>query len=343
MTRLDHHDGKAILAVSKDRPEQLFPHDEDLAVKLKRTLVGIWQPRLAGDDPAVMAHINFLWDQREVKLKAGTWEGEGVLRLVDSRKAESSFPYKVYRPFELGGTYIAPSLVGHLIAPQHNALSQNALKHMKSFTFKDEKLRSEASRYLPLLVSDFISLEGRLIVVKKDPDLISLRDVLSYFDGQVPPRQVAWMLSCLYALGCYLRISRLTHNAISLDNYYVNANHSGALLGGWWYAAHFGEKLTVVPARTHTFMPAFVKTEKVADPTVDMELIKACGRELLGDLHGSRLLSRKDVPAPLVQWLRQPASSNAHQEYDAWYNQVLPASFGPRRFVKLDINASDIY
>jgi hypothetical protein len=84
-------------------------------------------------------------------------------------------------------------------------------------------------------------------------------------------------------------------------------------------------------------------SKKTANPEIDSELIKATGRELLGDGIGSKLLSDPGIPNALLNWLRTAGSGDAFKEYDDWVKMVLKDSFGERRFVKLEIQPSDVY
>ena len=76
---------------------------------------------------------------------------------------------------------------------------------------------------------------------------------------------------------------------------------------------------------------------------IDAELIRAVGRELLGDGVGSKLLSDPNIPNALLNWVRTAAIGDAYKEYEEWSKKVLKDSFGERRFVELKIQASDIY
>ena len=71
--------------------------------------------------------------------------------------------------------------------------------------------------------------------------------------------------------------------------------------------------------------------------------MRAIGRELLGDIGGSRLADGGGVPRAFVHWLRLPASNDAIDEYRTWRTQVLHDSFGARRFAELPLTQSDIY
>ena len=71
--------------------------------------------------------------------------------------------------------------------------------------------------------------------------------------------------------------------------------------------------------------------------------VQLLSRELLGDITGLRLAREKAAPPPMIDWLRQPAGTCALDDYQTWQRQVLPASFGERRFVELNLTRQDLY
>ena len=82
---------------------------------------------------------------------------------------------------------------------------------------------------------------------------------------------------------------------------------------------------------------------KCGDIRTDLELVRVVGRALLGDVSGARLARDKAAPPAMLDWLCLPASGAPLQEYQTWQGQVLKASFGERRFVRLDVSVNDLY
>ncbi|MCC9000305.1 MAG: hypothetical protein LM522_12585, partial [Candidatus Contendobacter sp.] len=131
---------------------------------------------------------------------------------------------------------------------------------------------------------------------------------------------------------------------IGVDAGFISPHqHRSALLGGWWYAVRQGERMRAAPAVTLQYAPGEVITRKCGDIRTDLELIRALGRELLGDVTGARLAREKVAPPPMLDWLRFPAPRSAVDDYHTWQRRVLTASFGERRFLKLDLSADDLY
>jgi hypothetical protein len=176
------------------------------------------------------------------------------------------------------------------------------------------------------------------------PEVLVLGEVLVDAGGRLDPRHVAWIVSALLNVCCYLQYAGLVHNALSPDTCFIAPpDHTVSVLGGWWYAAPAGERMTAAPAATIAWGPHHLLASGRADMRTDLELVRAIGRELLGDVSGVRLARTGAAPAALIDWLRLPASSDPIEDYRTWRTRVLPDSFGARRFVELPLTQSDIY
>lgn len=338
-----------ILAITE--PGRLFTGEEAALKREYRHLALLWHPDLCRDRFAenVLPHINDLYREAREKLDMGIWEAPGLTTLTDATGRVYRIRYRKRRSFELGEMLIADSIVAFLVAPEHSEFFDNAVRMTGSFPYASDDMRREVTRYLPVLKKVFEARDGRLVMVlEKEPGLFLLRDLLDHYavTGLPPewPRHVAWIQSTLHNLACYLEYAGLTHNDISPDTYFISpARHSGALLGGWWYAGSAGGRLKGVTARTYNLMPPDVRADGIADSRVDLELVRSVGRELLGDVTGMKLLTTRPAPEPMLDWLRHPASGNARDDYRLWRERVLTESFGPRRFVEMTVGADEIY
>lgn len=331
-----------ILATSS--PESLFTGDVEIAEQEYRKLSQLWHPDRNPTADGVFAQVNVLYHQALDKLKAGTWHTPGLFIIKDLSGKKFQVRYLKHHPFELGDLFIGQHLITYLIHKDAADLFQNAKRAIKSFKYANAKMESEMSRYLPQIHAENETEDYHVLVIKKTPDLILLRDLLAHQKGKVDPKHVAWIMSRLYNLACYLKHAGITHNSIGLDSFYVSPqHHSGALLGGWWYSTPANSKLIAVPTRTMTYAPHGLTSKKVADFHIDSELIRATGRELLGDGGGSKLLTDPKIPNALLNWLRVAGTGDAFREYEDWYKVVLKDSFGEHRFVELKVNSSDVY
>jgi len=337
-----------LLAIPEERPERLFKGSIDDVKKAYRLLAMKWQPDRSRDPGAlaVFQHIGRMLESAEAKIALGDWPGSGAVRLaaVDGKTWEINYLRR--HRFELGSMYVAPTAVAFEVERAHADLVGRAERTVKELDYADASMREQISRHLPAypFAGAFDTGTAYVIVMRKTPDLLLLRDVLNHFDGRLDPRHVAWVVSSLLNLCCYFQYAGITHNALSPDTCFMSpAEHSVAVLGGWWYAARSGERMAAAPARTLEWAPHDLFDIGQADIRTDLELVRAIGRELLGDVSGMRLARESDARAAMIEWLRLPASDHPIDEYRTWRSQVLHDSFGARRFAELPLTHSDIY
>ena len=337
---------EAVLATPLYEPEAVFGDDPAALRSTYAALAKRWHTDVNKHPQAqaVMAHIVALHGAAKEKVARGTYTPVGTLQLKAKDGKAYRLRYLKRHPFELGTMYISEKQVVFCVQSKFKPLYANALKVIKGLTFANDKMQAEMKPRLPNIKAAFETDDECVLVMHKDAELVLLRDLLNHEKGQVEHRHVAWMLRRFLSHACYLNFAGLAHNAISPDTYFVSPEHHyGALLGGWWYAAPLGGTLTHLPTRTAALAPSDVIRNKKADARVDLELVRAMGRELLGDLGGSTLIGRKDIPKPLVDWLRQPTSGKGVTDLKTFEEHVLPKSYGPRRFAKWSVKPTDIY
>ena len=322
-------------------PEWIFPQDLDAMKQKHRDLAKQWHPDVCKDKDAenVFQHVSHLYEEALKRLDEGHWGFSGILRLrAKSSSREWELRYHKKRTFELGEYYAGDTVVAYVLDEKHENLFYSGAKAIEALKYPSKKVEEECKRYLPHDCTQIPLDDGRFaLVIEKTPDLLCLKDVVDHHGGNLHPTQAAWILSTLLNLSCYLWVSHLTHNDISLETYFISPeHHSGALLGGWWYANPRGHTVTQIPARTFNYLPWKVKSTKKASRLTDQELIKLVGREMLGSEFSKS-------PEALQEWLREVSNESAVEAYDRWINEVLPKSFGKRRFVKMDVNADKLY
>jgi hypothetical protein len=327
-------------------PWELFKNPENIEVDYKN-LVKVWHPdkndnsKLAEN---VMMNINGIYHKAKALIKSGKWEAPGYIRISGKSKVVHEIKYRTKHKFELGTMYVANRSVIWLIEEKYTDLLQNGERAIQELIYCDEKMKEEFERCVPKVIARFETADNRLgLVVEKAPDLFLLRDVLNYYEGKIPERHVAWILSRLNNIVCYLDYNGISVNGITTDTVFISPKYHGcALLGGWWYSVKQGEKMIGTSNEVFTVMPPQVKDKKLGNILTDMEAIRLIGRELLGDRNGNSLSLMSSAPDAMISWLRGAATSNAFEELTKW-KEVLEASFGERKFVEMDLNEHRLY
>lgn len=329
------------------KPGELFSDDIKIIKNEYLKLAKVWHPDYhdnSKEHNEIMTKINFLYMQCINSLSSGIWERPGLIRLFGKDGRTYEVKYQVAYSFELGTMYISRTVILYLINNEYMELIQNAEEVIGNFTFANDEMRLEVSKYLPKIICKFETIGNQFgVVIEKSPELFLLRDVLNFYNGEVPPCHTAWILSSLYNIICYIDYLGLSHNSISLDTFFISPKlHFGALLGGWWYTVHQNMRMLGVPEKTYAIMPPQVKAKGSGSILTDLESARLIGRELLGDENGTKLVDNRNIPSPLIYWLRGTASDSAIKDYSNWI-KALEESFGKRRFVEMKLTEDTLY
>jgi hypothetical protein len=342
----DHTNAEVILAVPLDQPERLFAGDGSSLKQEWRELAALWHPdRNPHETRAneVLKHINVLYDAAQQKLATGQWEGSGVLMLDDRNGNRQELRYLRMSRFELGECYIGDAFVAYALEKASRDLFDAAVQTVGSFRYADDAMKREVTRSLPHLEAVVESAERLVLVVQRKTDMVMLGDLIRHLGSRLEPRHVAWIVSGLSSLACYLEWAGIMHGAIAPDTVFVSPkHHTIAVLGGWYYATRTGERLRALPQRTLNSVPPIVMDIKCATCAVDQELIRQLAREMLGDPGGTKLLRDKSIPKPFAQWIAHPPARSAYADYSNW-EKAREASFGPRKFLEMRVTLRDIY
>jgi hypothetical protein len=240
--------------------------------------------------------------------------------------------------------YIADTHVTYRVENDNKDLIDNFIKHINSFKYIDDSMKKEFQRYMPKLKSKIQTNDFTYLIIEKTEDVISLKDVLEYYKGKLNPKDVAWIISSLSNLACYLKFTNKVHCNLDLNSCFVSPKyHSICILGGWWYTTNHGDKFHALPSRSIDYGNHYLLDTKLSDYSLDLDMIKITAKELLGDISGSKLLMDKTIPKSLVQWLKTSSSNKPVDEYKNWSSKVLKDSFGERKFHEMNLTSKMIY
>lgn len=342
---MTNQSANALLAATT--PEEVFPDNFEGIKQKYIELVRVWHPDRCTDPlaNAVMMHITSLRDAAEKKLLAGLWMTPNALSFMSIKGQKYRFNFRRVHTFPLGKVMVGSNYVLYMIKKEFEPLLKKGISNINALTYKDEAMEKSIAKYLPTIHSHIEGLDNSFLLLKKTGDVYLLRDVLNYFNGKIPPKHVAWIISSLLNIVCYLSWAGVSHQNISVDTVFVSPkHHSIMLLGGWWYAAPIGSSLagSTLPAGTVALMSSKQRRDKVVRVCLDQDAVRAVAREILGE-GIARLVPSKELPAELISWVRTIATVEPVRDYDIWKNSVLPACFGPPKFHKLELTDAAIY
>lgn len=328
----------SILKIPTNNPGALFDHDPDQRKIQYHTLIKQWHPDITHGDDEVFIHIQKLYQAAE----AGKWDSYETLsiRLPDNKGFD--IKYLAKHEFELGAVYVSSKILTWFIKKEYEDLARNGIRTINNIKYPDERIKKEHQKYIPIIKHVADTEDGLYIVMSKDEDLILLDDLIKHL-GRIPPKHMAWMVSSLLNILCFYQITGLTHNGLTTNSVLVNTKkHAAFPFGGWWYAKKVGSDLKFLPPKIHAVAPPDILAQKITKISTDLASVKLIARTCIGDSTGAMLNNTSDIPKPLANWLRLPPHNDAIEEYTLW-GKVLKDSWGPRRFLELNVDPSAIY
>lgn len=339
----------AALILKATTPEQIFSAADAVEAEY-RILAKRFHPDIKPDGSTeVFQHLNMLHAEAKLRFKNKTevWQIPGVFAFKRENFSECHFHY--VKDFEAGiaHCYIGRSnMVAYVFPKDVKDLIDNAVKTIESLTkFPDDGIKKSIQPNLPKVLHLIKTNDDRyVLILERPPGTIRLRDVFEHVKNDFDPKHMAWILSRLYNLSCYLEWVGITHHDISLDSVFINpAYHTVSVLGGWWFASSFGKRMTrMQSSRTIEYAPQDVLASKITSSSTDLELIRLLGRELMNDASGVFLSKNKNIPAPLCHWLRMTSAGKPKKDYTDWDNVIIK-SFGPKKFITFNLLPEEVY
>ncbi len=333
---IDINDAHKILA--SDKCGDLFSNNADKAKEEFRALVKLYHPDRNKDSIAeeVFQKINELYNKAVKMLEDGIWEESNSIRFIEKATGIGrTLNFLKECNFELGVQYISSTKMTYVLDEKNKKYYDNCLDRISKLRYDNTEMEKEFSKYFPKLVANFQTTDGKyVIVMEKTSDVFRLRDILDYYKGEMPDRHVAWIMSRLCNISCYLNHIGVSHNGISLENCFISPQyHSVLVLGGWWYCVDQDEKMIGTQKQIYDMMSPIAKTNKIGSIVTDLESIKLIGRTLLG---------KAKVPDDFNKWVNSGSSKSPSKEYEKW-DKALTGAYGARKFVKMEIEEKDIY
>jgi hypothetical protein len=320
---LDAHD---ILKIPVHQARDLFPGSAD-DVKLKfRSLARKWHPDTnPGVDQNVFAHIVTL-HQRVVASLLVKNRSE-MFKSIEGKNFRFEFLSKTST--ENSSVLVGRNVIAHVIDKDFADLCENS--DAFKFAFAGSEMAEEMRRFLPRLKQKITLDNGSILYVEaKRPDELLLSDLLR--TGPVDPRHVAWMITRLLNICCWLEWGGISHGSILPETLLVSPEQHGmALTGPFLSYARVGEKYAALPSSAIDEKPSLL-VENVSDISLDLRMVRSIARKALGGV-----FLPSDLPTPFAQWLTFPPAGTARLDFIGW-EKARDASFGAPRFVKWNID-----
>ena len=303
--------------------------DENKIREQYREYAKIIHPDICTEDGAVDAFQKLygLYTRALENLKNGTWEQNEMLWVP----GQKGIKYLNKKPFELGTRYVTDDEVIYIF-------DSGKEKYLKQFLDSIQKLKNA----VPNLVAGFKmrfprvnhSTSNALYLAKKSKEY-PLDSAIAAYKNTMDGRTIAWMISRMCDLLCYLDHVELVHNGLKMDNIFVNfEDHTISIYGGFWYAVPKRTRMIGAPKEIFDLMPSSVKTSKMSDPITDAESVKAMFRDIIK--------GNSTVPEPVKRWLNSGSTSEPVTEFKKW-DYELEAAYGERKFFSFSVNPDEIY
>ncbi len=334
---------ESILAVGVDRPEDLFGRDPSCLVARYHALARRWHPDTCDDPRAteVFQHVSELRASGERRIQDGSWREPGTFSCALAGGKTLRVSSDASGDFELGQWHVSATTLTYSVRREFSDLFDNGIRAARTLKFGSDKMRDACQACLPTTLVTYEAASGdRIATIRKLPDAVRLRDLIPHLTDK-RDRHAAWITSRLHELARYLEYAGVTHCGITAENVLVSpSQHSACLLGGWWYATPFGERVTAAPSEAVALMRA--PHTMNYDGAIARAMTRSLALEVLGDRAGSRLTAARAAPQGIIDFLRSPSTGDAQADLSGWH-RVLDHAFGPRRFVELSVGYRDVY
>ena len=327
-----------ILSVTKCG--DLFPYGEDNIKSKYKELVKEWHPDISNnpDAPNVFAKITTLYNQALELLENGQWETTNYFLISKESGKKIVLNYDTCFAFELGTCYVTKTKIVYVLGSDKEKYYNNAIQRIDNLRYKDEEMENHLSGFFPKIYQTFRTIHGEyVIVLDKTEDVYPLKNVYEYFDERIDDRHVAWIISRLCNLTCYLKFRGLVHNGININNCFISPkDHSILLIGGWWYTTREEESMIGTTKDIFSIMSVSSKESKKSSSLTDLESIKLLGRQLLGETNCRKLSLDSTIPKPFINFLTGGSGNNSYEEFAKW-DKALEDSYGKRKFINMEI------
>lgn len=214
----------------------------------------------------------------------------------------------------------------------------NYLKMLnREWKFPSDNAKKAFKNVFPEVVKTFDDGTFYYIVIKKTEEVLSLHDILKYYEtvGMEWPeryRHSVWIINRLYSIECLMEFNELAFNGINTRNIYISPlYHTVLLYNGMQFCKEIDSKMLGTTKDIYDIMPINVKDSKKSSTITDLESIKLIGRTLFD----------KGAPKEFREFFERGSKSTALENWRE-FEKVTESVYGERKFIVFDINGLDV-
>ncbi len=337
-----------ILLIEPTKPFDLFQSkDEESLKKEYKRLCSQYHPDKHINDfelyNRIFSHLTVLYEKACKDIQIKTLGLKKIFISHDNKEFELS--YKKLHTLEFAQLYISSSLIAYEIKKNNCDLVENFLQFsiFEKMNISKDSMKKEFKKYIPELIQKIDLPNGDiLIILKRMKNTISLQDLLIK-EQKIDSRDVAWIVSSMFNLACFFQHIGIVSCGFSLSNYFIEPQQHLGILSHYFYTKKIDDKLLALDKNIFNLLTDDFLKEKRAKTLIDLESIKLIGRQLLGDGTGVHLRHDTTIPKEMINFLMQPSSGNAFEDYKVWHNDILIKCFGARKYHEMKIHFDDIY
>lgn len=332
--------------------------DEKAIMKKFHELALRWHPDHNADPQAasVLSHLvtlrNSAVDILRARLSAAGSPSPASNRKAADQQAreyvakdggKSKFRFLRRHEGDLGDVLVGSQTIAYEFHKDFSDVAQAELQRVRNLTYADSRMQNEIERYLPQFKRVLDAEDRTVLFYERPKDTVLLQDLKAFLGGKIDALHVAWIVSSLMNMACYLSWAKLVHGAIGTDTVLVcPAKHSIILTGGWGYVSEAGTRPSILPRRVTSLVPRLMVAGETITAKVDIDLIKDVAQDILGAPGGTGLHFDPDIPKPMIHWLTSPSRDNVVEEYQQW-TSTLEACFGKRKFIEMPVLPEAVY
>lgn len=296
------------------RSGELFHSGEDNIRKEYREYAKIIHPDVC-DDPDAEAAFQQLSEFYEDAIKSAR---------------DGTFGYLHRMKFEIGERIVYDDRIIYIFDKGKEKYRERYSESCQKIRYKDMRMTETYRNRMPVVWED----DKQQIVIHKKETQYPMDLFLKVYGPELGGRDIAWMISRMCDLLCFLKYNGLVLNDIQPRSLFIDPDdHSISIYGGWWYAAREGEKMIGTSKEVYSLMPSAVRTNGLASAITDMESMKQMFRTICAG---------KDIPKPITDWIDSGSTGDPYQAYFDW-NVALDKAYGPRKFKKFETKKENIY